>query len=74
MISDEMLALLVCPIGRSPLRREGEALACVRCGTRFAIVDDIPRMLVEDATLPEGCATPADLECVRQGDAKWEPA
>lgn len=63
MISDEMLSLLVCPIGRAPLRREGDALVCTSCGTRYAIVDDIPRMLVEEATLPAGCATAADVKC-----------
>lgn len=74
MISDEMLSLLVCPIGRAPLRRDGDWLVCTRCGTRYAIVDDIPRMLVEEATLPEGCATPADVKCGDSGGAAWKPA
>lgn len=69
MISDDLLSLLVCPMGRAPLRREGESLVCTRCGTRFAVRDDIPNMLIEEAELPAGCSGLADLECVRSGDA-----
>jgi uncharacterized protein YbaR (Trm112 family) len=72
MISEELLALLVCPMGKAPLRREGDALVCTRCGPRFAITDDIPNMLIEEAELPHGCASLHDLECVRAGDASAE--
>jgi len=72
MVSEELLSLLVCPMGKAPLRREGTTLVCTRCGPRFAIIDDIPNMLIEDAELPPGCATLHDLECVRAGDAKAE--
>jgi uncharacterized protein len=70
MVSEELLALLVCPMGKAPLRLEGETLVCTRCGTRFAIKDDIPNMLIEEAELPPGCASLADLECVKAGQAK----
>ncbi len=56
MPSEESLALLVCPMGKAPLRREGDSLVCSRCGPRFAIKDDIPNMLIEEAKLPDGCA------------------
>jgi uncharacterized protein len=72
MINEELLALLVCPMGKAPLRREGDTLICTRCGPRFSIKDDIPDMLVEHAELPSGCAALADLECVRAGDAKLD--
>ena len=72
MVSEDLLALLVCPMGKAPLRREGDILVCTRCGPRFAIIDDIPNMLIEEAELPPGCASLADLECVRSGDAKVE--
>ncbi|QEH38100.1 hypothetical protein OJF2_66980 [Aquisphaera giovannonii] len=72
MINEELLALLVCPVGKAPLRREGEALICTRCGLRFAIKDDIPDMLVEEAELPAGCHSLADLECVKAGDASLD--
>jgi uncharacterized protein len=68
MVNEELLALLVCPLGKAPLRREGDTLVCTRCGPRFSIKDDIPDMLIEDAELPPGCKTLAELECVRSGD------
>jgi len=52
MINEELLALLVCPLGKAPLRLEGETLICTRCGPRFSIKDDIPNMLIEEAELP----------------------
>jgi uncharacterized protein YbaR (Trm112 family) len=70
MINEDLLALLVCPMGKAPLRREGNTLICTRCGPRFEIKDDIPNMLIEEAQLPAGCASINDLECVRAGEAK----
>jgi uncharacterized protein len=72
MINQDLLALLVCPIGKAPLRQEGDALVCTRCGPRFAVNDDIPNMLIDKAELPAGCHALADLECVRCGDAKLD--
>jgi uncharacterized protein YbaR (Trm112 family) len=70
MINEDLLALLVCPLGKAPLRLEGESLVCTRCGPRFAIKDDIPNMLIEEAELPPGCTALSDLPCVKAGDAK----
>jgi uncharacterized protein YbaR (Trm112 family) len=72
MVNEELLALLVCPMGKAPLRREGDTLICTRCGPRFSIQDDIPNMLIEEAELPPGCTTMAELECVRSGDARLD--
>jgi uncharacterized protein YbaR (Trm112 family) len=72
MLNEELLTLLVCPMGKAPLRREADILICTRCGTRFAIKDEIPDMLIEDAELPAGCASLADLECVKCGEVKLE--
>jgi uncharacterized protein len=72
MVSEELLALLVCPMGKAPLRLEGQTLVCTRCGPRFAIQDDIPNMLIDEAELPPGCASLGDLECVKAGDAKLD--
>jgi uncharacterized protein YbaR (Trm112 family) len=69
MINEDLLALLVCPIGKAPLRLEGDSLVCTRCGPRFSIKDDIPNMLMEQAELPAGCHSLADLECVRVREA-----
>ncbi len=72
MLKEDFLELLVCPIGRARLRQEDDVLICTRCGTRFAVEDDIPNMLVDDAELPAGCVSLADLDCVKSGDAKLE--
>jgi uncharacterized protein YbaR (Trm112 family) len=72
MVNEALLSLLVCPLGKAPLRREGDTLICTRCGPRFSIEDDIPNMLIEEATLPEGCSALANLPCVVSGDAKLE--
>ena len=74
MVSEDLLALLVCPMGKAPLRREGDSLVCSRCGPRFAIKDDIPNMLIEEAELPPGCPTLGDLDCVQSGEAKVDIA
>jgi uncharacterized protein YbaR (Trm112 family) len=67
--NEELLAGLVCPMALAPLRREGDQLVCTRCGPRFTIVDDIPNMLIEEATLPDGCPSIRQLPCVVAGDA-----
>ena len=72
MINQELLALLVCPLDKSALRHEGEKLICTRCGLKYSIKDDIPNMLIEEAELPEGCSSLADLECVRSGEVKLD--
>lgn len=65
MPDPNLLELIVCPIGFAKLEREGDVLRCTRCGPKFRIVDNIPKMLVEDAILPDGCNSIADLECVK---------
>jgi uncharacterized protein YbaR (Trm112 family) len=70
MINEELLALIVCPIGKATLRLEGDTLVCMRCGPRYSIKDEIPDMLIEHAQLPAGCYALADLECVRSGEAR----
>ncbi len=72
MVKEELLALLVCPMGKAPLRREGDVLICTRCGPRFSLKDDIANMLIEEAELPPGCPSLADLGCVKSGDAKLD--
>ena len=73
MVSEDLLALLVCPMDqKSALRREGDALVCTRCGPRYAIRDEIPNMLIEEAELPAGCHALADLECAKAGDARLD--
>lgn len=70
MLSKDLLDLLVCPLGHAALKHEGQSLVCTRCGPRFAIKDEIPDMLIEEAELPPGCSGLNDLPCVKEGDAK----
>lgn len=71
-MSEDLLALLVCPMGKASLRREGEFLVCSQCGPRFAIKDEIPNMLIEEAELPPGCPDLSHLACVVSGQAKLD--
>jgi uncharacterized protein len=72
MMNEALLSLLVCPLGKAPLRREGDVLICTRCGPRFSIEDEIPNMLIEESELPQGCRALADLPCVKSGEAKLD--
>lgn len=56
-VPDDLLDILVCPLTRSPLRREGEELVAEVGGLRYPIRDGIPVLLVEEAALPEGIPT-----------------
>jgi uncharacterized protein len=50
-VSEEVLAVLVCPRCKGTLDydREAERLTCHACGLRYAVIDDIPQMLIEEA-------------------------
>lgn len=48
-ISPELLAILVCPIDKQPLRLEDDELVCTACGRRFAVENGIPNMLVDES-------------------------
>ncbi len=62
MIPQELLSVLGCPVceTRPPLREEGEALVCTECGRRYPVVDGIPDLLPESATLPGDAKSPAE--------------
>ncbi|HYC57339.1 MAG TPA: Trm112 family protein [Candidatus Binatia bacterium] len=51
-VSKELLDVLVCPACKGELRpaQGADALDCPRCSLRFSVVDDIPVMLVDQAT------------------------
>ena len=53
-ISPELLAILVCPLCRKPVRLlpDQTGLTCEQCKRVFPIRDDIPGMLLEEATIP----------------------
>jgi hypothetical protein len=58
----ELLALLRCPLTRSPLRQEGDFLVAEIGGLRYPIRDGIPVMLIEEASLPAGVASLEELK------------
>jgi uncharacterized protein YbaR (Trm112 family) len=52
-ISDELLQILACPACKSSveLKPDGSALKCVSCKRVYPIRDDIPVMLIDEATI-----------------------
>ncbi len=56
-LSPDLLAILRCPLTRSPLRQEGDWLIAEVGGLGYPVRDGIPVMLVEEARLPDGIAS-----------------
>jgi uncharacterized protein YbaR (Trm112 family) len=52
-----LLAILRCPLTRSPLRQEGDFLVAEQGGLRYPVREGIPVMLAEEATLPQGVSS-----------------
>ena len=50
-LSQELLAILVCPQCRGDLDYDpsGASLTCAACRLRYAVVDDIPVLLIDQA-------------------------
>ncbi len=48
-VSEELLAIMACPICRAGLEDRGETLRCRGCGVQYPIRDGIPVMLPEAA-------------------------
>ncbi|MEN6479761.1 MAG: Trm112 family protein [Anaerolineales bacterium] len=50
MISEELLAILVCPACRTKLSLVGSWLVCPNesCARKYPIIDDIPNLLIEE--------------------------
>ncbi len=67
MICPDFLERLRCPLdpSRTGLTLEEDRLVCQRCALKFSIRDGIPNMIVEEADLPQGCETLAQLPCQR---------
>ena len=69
MITPEMLEILRCPMDparEAKLVIENDTrLLCGRCRLQFRIREGFPSLLVEEATLPEGCTSTAQLPCQR---------
>ena len=54
-ISKELLEILVCPLCKAALdlKADGSGLKCVQCHRVYAIRDDIPVMLIDEAKIEE---------------------
>ncbi len=62
MLDDAIWPLLVCPLTRSKLSREGEFLVAQVGGMRYPIVDGIPVLVAEQGQLPEGISSLAEFK------------
>jgi len=53
MIAKDLLESLVCPACKQPLvyRQNPESLKCAHCRRVYAVKDDIPVMLLDEATV-----------------------
>lgn len=53
MIAKDLLEILVCPACKQALqyRESPESLKCTQCHRVYAVKDDIPIMLVDEATI-----------------------
>jgi len=55
MVEKDLLEILVCPVCKTTveLKPDQSGLKCVQCHRVYAIRDDIPVMLVEEAKIEE---------------------
>ena len=54
-VDAELLEILACPLCKTPvtLVKNGSALKCGRCFRVYPIKDDIPVMLIDEATIED---------------------
>jgi uncharacterized protein YbaR (Trm112 family) len=52
MVNKELLEILVCPVCKKPLVEKdgGESLKCGECRRVYPVRDDIPILLIDEAT------------------------
>jgi uncharacterized protein YbaR (Trm112 family) len=65
MISQDLLDILRCPMDPSHthLTLQTDKLVCDRCRVNFKIKDGFPVLVIEEAELPAGCESIANLPC-----------
>jgi uncharacterized protein YbaR (Trm112 family) len=61
-LDPDLLAILRCPLTRSPLRQEGDWLIAEVGGLRYPIREGFPVMLIEEAKLPQPFKTLAEFK------------
>jgi uncharacterized protein YbaR (Trm112 family) len=76
MINPQLLEILRCPNDPSNTRlSEQEAgLVCQRCRVIFPIREGIPCMLIEEAQLPPGVGSLAELPCRQPAPSREDPS
>ncbi len=54
-IDPELLKILACPSCKTPVEpvKEGAGLKCLQCSRVYPVRDDIPIMLVDEATIED---------------------
>ena len=67
MIAADFLEILRCPLNPSRTRLQllDGKLVCERCALCFPIKDGFPILVAEEAELPAGCESLAELPCQR---------
>jgi len=52
-VDAQLLAILACPVCKTPVElvKHGTALKCAQCHRVYPIKDDIPVMLIDEATI-----------------------
>ena len=57
-ISSDLLEILACPACKAKveLKSDGSSLKCVQCKRVYPVRDDIPVMLVDEATIEDEAA------------------
>jgi uncharacterized protein YbaR (Trm112 family) len=55
-LSQDLLEILACPLckTRVELKPDGSGLKCVQCRRVYPVRDDIPVMLIDEATIEDG--------------------
>ena len=61
-ISQDLLEILACPAckGKVELKADGSGLKCMECRRLYPIRDDIPVMLVDEATIENDTDEPRE--------------
>jgi hypothetical protein len=59
-VPKELIELLVCPVDHAPVeyKERRAVIICTACDRHYPVRDNIPVMLIEEATIPSGRPTP----------------
>jgi len=69
-LKPEILEILRCPVTRSPLRQEGDFLVAEVGGLSYPVREGLPVMLMEEAKLPKGVESLAELKSKLQAEGQ----